>query len=325
MVKRFIQKYSGFLRSLKIVYFVNNLFSKSKLEHNIDLYKKYGIEKSIYSSIGAKDFKVKSKDIPWIDEENAIQNLTQKPGYDDFTDDVKKEIERFISEGYCILKNFYNQVDIDKHNRIIEDLKDSKKIDFNYTNKKINQVHTLSEYIDKVFFRNQELLKLFKFLLGKEIIPFHTIHFLEGSEQRAHSDSIHMSTEPEGYLIAAWTALESTDKRNGPLFFYPGSHRLPYLSCLDYESGNSPWLIGGKYHNYEDKVQEILDDQTFEKKYFFAEPGDVLIWHANLLHGGDPIKEKGRTRKSMVGHYFVEDVVCYHEITQRPALISKNE
>ena len=158
--------------------------------------------------------------------------------------------------------------------------------------------------------------------MGKEIIPFHTIHFLEGSEQRAHSDSIHMSTEPEGYLIASWTALEATDQNNGPLFFYPGSHRLPYISCLDYESGNSKWRIGGRYRKYEDKIQEIISTQNFDKKYFYADPGDVLIWHANLLHGGDSIKESERTRKSMVAHYFCEDVVCYHEITQRPAFLS---
>jgi len=47
----------------------------------------------------------------------------------------------------------------------------------------------------------------------------------------------------------------------------------------------------------------------------------VLIWHANLLHGGSPILRPGATRRSMVCHYFAEGVICYHEMSQRPALV----
>jgi hypothetical protein len=34
-----------------------------------------------------------------------------------------------------------------------------------------------------------------------------------------------------------------------------------------------------------------------------------------------PVKQEGSTRKSMVAHYFAEGVICYHEISQRPALV----
>ena len=49
--------------------------------------------------------------------------------------------------------------------------------------------------------------------------------------------------------------------------------------------------------------------------------GDVLVWHHNLLHGGSAIEREGATRRSMVAHYFGEGALCYHEITERPALI----
>ncbi len=60
-----------------------------------------------------------------------------------------------------------------------------------------------------------------------------------------------------------------------------------------------------------------------EKQVFTAKKGDLLIWHANLMHGGEPHTNKEKTRKSMVFHYFNENYICYHEITQRPALIYK--
>ena len=61
---------------------------------------------------------------------------------------------------------------------------------------------------------------------------------------------------------------------------------------------------------------------TFEKlTQGDAKKGDVLVWHANLLHGGMPVVHPALTRKSMVAHYFAEGVICYHEISQRPAVM----
>lgn len=41
-----------------------------------------------------------------------------------------------------------------------------------------------------------------------------------------------------------------------------------------------------------------------EKQPFFARKGDVLIWHAHLLHGGGIIHNPVRTRKPCVFHYY---------------------
>ena len=46
----------------------------------------------------------------------------------------------------------------------------------------------------------------------------------------------------------------------------------------------------------------------------------MLIWHANLVHGGEKVIDKNKTRKSMVFHYYANDAVAFHEITQRPTL-----
>jgi hypothetical protein len=39
---------------------------------------------------------------------------------------------------------------------------------------------------------------------------------------------------------------------------------------------------------------------------FAARRGDVFIWSAHLLHGGSPIESPGKSRNSMVFHYFSE-------------------
>lgn len=68
-------------------------------------------------------------------------------------------------------------------------------------------------------------------------------------------------------------------------------------------------------------IEEKIAHHQIKKQVFLAEKGDVFIWHANLFHGGEPHINKAKTRKSMVFHYFREGDICYHEITQRPALM----
>jgi ectoine hydroxylase-related dioxygenase (phytanoyl-CoA dioxygenase family) len=38
-----------------------------------------------------------------------------------------------------------------------------------------------------------------------------------------------------------------------------------------------------------------------------AKKGDVLLWHAMLIHGGAPINDLAVTRWSMACHYFSQD------------------
>jgi ectoine hydroxylase-related dioxygenase (phytanoyl-CoA dioxygenase family) len=168
----------------------------------------------------------------------------------------------------------------------------------------------------------KRLTDLLSFLLDKEVVPFQTINFLYGSNQRAHSDSIHMTTYPLGYLIAVWIALEDTNLDNGPLFYYPGSHRLPYLLNNDFNEGETSLRLGKKdYVDYEDKMEALIAKKGLQKEVFLAKKGDIFIWHANLIHGGLPVVNPTLTRKSMVIHYYAKDVIKYHEITERPSLL----
>ncbi len=179
----------------------------------------------------------------------------------------------------------------------------------------------LSSVIRDVTF-DERLIRLLSFILDKEVVPFQTINFSHGSNQRAHSDSIHMTTYPLGYLIAVWIALEDTNLDNGPLFYYPGSHRLPYLLNEDFNEGANALRLGKKdYVDYEDRIEAVIAETKMEKEVFLARKGDILVWHANLIHGGLPVKDVTLTRKSMVIHYYAKDVIKYHEITERPSLM----
>lgn len=322
-LQRFFQKYTGFLRNLKVAYVVNNLLHTDQLRQNRELYRRYGLDKSIYSPLGSRDFgKKHHPDVPWIDQPDIKERLEQSPEFQAFDESMKHKIRRFIEDGFMILEDFFPQAETEALNREVEAQIKAGKAAYNYTGRKIFNFYEHSRLANERFFRNPELLHLLSFLLGKPVIPFQSLNFTLGSEQRAHSDSIHMTTEPQGYLIATWIALEDCTAENGPLFYYPGSHRLPYVTTEDYNSGNTALTIGEHSNRrYEDHIAQLIAAHNLEPRPFLAKRGDVLIWHANLLHGGSPIARPGATRKSMVCHYYAEGVICYHEMSQRPALL----
>jgi hypothetical protein len=165
--------------------------------------------------------------------------------------------------------------------------------------------------------KHQQLLGCIQLLMDREPKALQTIAAHKGSQQGLHSDSIHMTTYPLGYLTAAWIAFEDINPDCGPLEFYPGSHRLPYVFSKDVGITEDDYKVHGygPYHDrYEPRIRELVQENQIEPHYFHAKKGDVLIWHANLIHGGSPRRRLELSRKSLVCHFFVKNAFVYHDL-----------
>lgn len=166
--------------------------------------------------------------------------------------------------------------------------------------------------------RDPKVLAWTDLLFGRKTVPFQSIIGHAGSQQAAHSDSIHMTTYPLGYLVADWVALEDIGEDSGVLEYYPGSHRLPYLLSADVGIEAMEFKAKGHsvYHErYEPAVRKVCEDAGFRKERFLAKKGDVLFWHANLVHGGGRRVDGDASRKALVCHYFAEGAVTYHDLS----------
>lgn len=308
------------IRRIKLAYEIYNFFHKKELEHNIKWYKKYGLKKKYYSSISSEDFKNIEPD--QLLKEKREKELHEIPFYGNQSKEIQESIGNFDELGYCIVKHYLSEGNVDQINTEISRLLDNKEIKFKYRNKLMSAIHK-SEIINSIC-RDKNLKELLDYLIKGDAKLFQSINFLRGSEQETHSDSIHMTTFPLGGLLGVWIALEDISMDNGPIHYYPKSHKLPYYTNRDYDNLGSKFLLGNKgYTAYEAMIQRKVKEQKMEKHVFEAKSGDMFIWHANFLHGGEPHIDKTRSRKSMVLHYFDFRRICYHEITQRPALLKK--
>ena len=167
-----------------------------------------------------------------------------------------------------------------------------------------------------------EITRLIELPLCANTIAFQSISGHKASQQAVHSDSIHMTTYPQGYLVAIWIAFEDIDPHSGPLTYYPGSHRLPYLFAKDVgipvEDDRSP-NYGNFDALYTPEIECLANESGIRPAYFHAKRGDVLFWHANLIHGGSPRHDAMLTRKAFVFHYFAEGCLCYHDLSGGPS------
>jgi len=317
ILKKIINRF----RTYKPAYIIYNFFHRRELQHNKHLYKKLHIHKPVYWTVSSEDFSNLPQHSPWLDEPDSREKILKDSQFIKMPADLQQKILHWIDKGFMIWENFLTEHEADLLNEEIDTLTTQKKI-APLENGKIMFAHKQSAFINKII-SDERIMQLLAFIFQQPVIPFQTINFIKGSQQRAHSDSVHMTTYPLGYLAASWFALEDIDAFNGPLFYYPGSHKLPYVLSPQFDkSANSLKLNENSNSDYENSIQSVIEKHQLVKEDFHAKKGDLFLWHANLIHGGNAILDPSRTRKSMVVHYFAKDVIKYHEISKRPALLN---
>jgi hypothetical protein len=144
-------------------------------------------------------------------------------------------------------------------------------------------------------------------LYQRRPIPFQTLNFEHGTEQAAHSDTIHFHCVPRHFMCGVWFALEDIEAGSGPLVVYPGSHRLPTYEMTDLGLDARSEAYGG----YEVKVRDILASSGYEAQPMTVRKGQAIVWSANLFHGGSAVSDPKSTRKSQVTHYYFDEGLYY--------------
>lgn len=111
--------------------------------------------------------------------------------------------------------------------------------------------------------------------------------------QSLHQDQFYLRTRP-GTCMAAWMAIDRCDEENGCLRIVPDTGDLPVMCTKEADLNESFSGVEIPLPKGKGAVPVSLD------------PGDVLFFNGQLIHGSLPNKSD-RFRNTIIGHYIMGD------------------
>jgi hypothetical protein len=169
-------------------------------------------------------------------------------------------------------------------------------------------IHWFSTAILNLIF-TAEILAFLHLIFERRVLASQTLGFWRGSAQNAHQDSAYVNYSLPMQFAASWIALEDVREGAGELYYHVGSHRMPeFLYAREFKGAFEAKRVDSGLDLKADMSRhiELIGAQSsgagLSTGRFLAKRGDILIWSADLAHGGRPIS-LAQTRKSVVTHY----------------------
>lgn len=272
----------------------------------------------------------------WIDRHDWLDNLAAKHRRGDISDALSARIFRFVRDGHLVIEGAVTAKTVAHVNKdierlwqkppeglLIETFEPDGEMRYIAPDTRFREGRTklLDAYAFSAAAREAtaapEVIEFLTAIFADKPQAFQGLHFWNGSQQAMHKDTAYVKVDTNPMNLAAtWLALEDVEAGTGELEYYVGSHRAPDFLF----GGNSKWM---EPHTAEHGsfLQSLHDDAARygqKRASFLAKAGDVLIWHADLAHGGAPITKPGRSRRSLVTHFTsAGDEPFYRRSSQR--------
>lgn len=134
-------------------------------------------------------------------------------------------------------------------------------------------------------------------LLGEEPYAVQTMFYFKppgARGQALHQDQAPLRVQP-GTCMAAWLAVDRCDEENGCLQLAPGTQNLPLICTVEADTDLS----------FTNKTIEL--PEGLEAEPAIMEPGDVLFFNGQVIHGSLPNRSTDRFRRSLIGHYIAAE------------------
>jgi phytanoyl-CoA hydroxylase len=188
---------------------------------------------------------------------------------------------------------------------------------------RIINLHMLHKPLLRLFAENSLALAVQDEFFGARSSLYTSLYYERGSAQATHRDTPYFTTRPEYRYLGVWVALEAANDLNGCLEVVRKGHLVPELDrpaialqhyrSLDEVPPGAPQGQDILWDEYQAKVLEGCRERGLAVERVEAEPGDVIIWHPQLPHGGSHIQDLSRTRHSFVMHVTPEGTRVYQQ------------
>ena len=147
-------------------------------------------------------------------------------------------------------------------------------------------------------------------LLDGPPVACNSLNFIQGSEQTEHIDSWFMPPPTPDKMVVTSVCLEDVHPDAGPLFYLPGSQKIPPYRF----SNGTIRAIPAEMDACHAYLDQALKERGLKREIFLGRKGDVFIWSCQIAHGGSPIADPQRTRKSLVTHYWRANDMARHKL-----------
>jgi hypothetical protein len=217
---------------------------------------------------------------PWLDQDDARERVACRLADGEISSEQAERCRYWAQNGYIILERLIEESVLDDVWARYEQATRSGKIKLPsepavegdpHPGRYLNPHKKIGAFCRLL--KHPELLGWLKLLMGYQPKPLQTITSHKGTQQAIHSDSIHMTTYPLGYLTAAWIAFEDIHPDSGPLVYYPSSHKLPYVFSREVGIEEKEFREAG-YHSYQQKyepfIRRVIDEAGLQPAHFHA-------------------------------------------------------
>ncbi len=219
-----------------------------------------------------------------------------------------EQVHQFRQNGYTIVRGLFSQPEVDSYNQFFSDL-NAKDIGGFQLDRLVQTtddplvryrriVNMHREYPSiKEWLLDDRLRECLIALLGKEPFAVQTMFYFKppgARGQALHQDQYYLRVQP-GTCVAAWMAVDRCDEENGCLWVVPGSQDLPVLCEIPSDTSQSFTEITVPLAAWMKPEPMIMN------------PGDVLFFNGQVIHGSQPNKTTDRFRRSLIAHYVEAD------------------
>jgi len=216
------------------------------------------------------------------------------------------KLAAFAREGYLVLNDVYTREEVselirqfDLHwvqltasGQIIQN--GNRPLESLYP--RLRDYHRKNEKIKRLSLKPQ-LFAYLEQLIGEEALIISTSYYFKSPSTRGlplHQDNYAFGVSP-GTTYAAWISLDSSDEGNGGMTFVPGTHSLD----LQVPEGDTSDVR--RY--FSDEGQWLKDYETAETVKVATNPGDVIFFNGNIVHGSSDNLSRHRFRRSLLIHF----------------------
>ena len=215
---------------------------------------------------------------------------------------LKKLKREYENKGFVVYKNLISKRNLNEMNKSLgvftKKYKAKTRKNMNLTNKKINSIHNMEDWIwIKKLRKDKTIIEIIKTLIKERAKNFGSEFFAKparhGLKSPVHQDNFYWSLSPlnKNKGLTIWISLNKSDKRNGGVFYFKGSHKIGLLNHVPSHAPGSSQTV---------KNLKML--KRFRKVYPKLNPGDCLIHNTMVAHGSEPNKSNS-PRKGITLRY----------------------